>query len=407
MTPRAKPRRISILGSTGSIGVSTLRLLEEMGGPDAYEIEALIGGRNVDLLAEQALRWRPMVTVLADAAQAEALRARLNGSGLSWACGEDAVIDAAGRKADWIMAAIVGLAGLRPTWAAAATGAVLALANKESLVGCGRILIARVEAHGGKLLPVDSEHNAIFQVFNADHRRQVSRLILTASGGPFRGFTREQLRSVTPEQALRHPNWSMGAKISIDSASLANKGLELIEAAYLFDMPGDKIDVVVHPQSVVHSLVEYADGSTLAQLGPPDMRVPIASCLAWPERVAWAAPKLDLAALARLDFAAPDLEAFPMLALARQALAAGEGMPVVFNAANEVCVAAFLQRKIGFSDIPEYVESAMMRAQLPSISSNTQADHGTSDAVMERVLELDGEVRRRVRGLFGHDRRRA
>ena len=407
MTPRAQPRRISILGSTGSIGVSTLRLLEETGGPEAYEVAALIGGRNVDLLAEQALRWRPAITVLADEAQAEALRARLNGSGLTWACGEDAVIDAAGRKADWIMAAIVGLAGLRPTWAAAATGAVLALANKESLVGCGRALIARVEAHGGKLLPVDSEHNAIFQVFNADHRRQVSRLILTASGGPFRGFTREQLRSVTPEQALRHPNWSMGAKISIDSATLANKGLELIEAAYLFDMPGEKIDVVVHPQSVVHSLVEYADGSTLAQLGPPDMRVPIASCLAWPERVAWDAPRLNLAALARLDFAAPDLEAFPMLALARRALAAGEGMPVVFNAANEVCVAAFLQRKIGFADIPEYVESAMMRAQLPSISSNTYADHGTSDAAMTRALELDGEVRRLVRGLFGHDRRRA
>jgi 1-deoxy-D-xylulose-5-phosphate reductoisomerase len=407
MTPRAQPRRISILGSTGSIGVSTLRLLEETGGPDAYEIAALIGGRNVDLLAEQALRWRPAITVLADYAQAEALRARLNGSGLAWACGEDAVIEAAGRKADWIMAAIVGMAGLRPTWAAAATGAVLALANKESLVGCGRALIARVEAHGGTLLPVDSEHNAIFQVFNADHRRQVSRLILTASGGPFRGFTREQLTSVTPEQALRHPNWSMGAKISIDSATLANKGLELIEAAYLFDMPGERINVVVHPQSVVHSLVEYADGSTLAQLGPPDMRVPIASCLAWPERVAWDAPRLDLAALARLDFAAPDLEAFPMLALARQALAAGEGMPVVFNAANEVCVAAFLQRKIGFADIPEYVESAMMRAQLPSISSNTYADHGTSDAAMTRALELDGEVRRLVRGLFGHDRRRA
>ena len=407
MTPRATPRRISILGSTGSIGVSTLRLLEETGGREAYEIEALIGGRNVELLAEQALRWRPALTVLADEAQAQALRERLDGSGLPWACGEAAAVEAAGRKADWIMAAIVGMAGLRPTWAAAATGAALALANKESLVGCGRALIERVEAHGGVVLPVDSEHNAIFQVFNADHKRQVSRLILTASGGPFRGFTREQLSGVTPEQALRHPNWSMGAKITVDSASLANKGLEFIEAAYLFDMPGEKIDVVVHPQSVVHSLVEYGDGSTLAQLGPPDMRVPIASCLAWPQRIGWDAPKLDLTARGRLDFAAPDPEAFPMLPMARRALAAGEGMPVVYNAANEVCVQAFLERKIGFLDIPEYVETAMMRAQLPSISSNARAGHATSDAIMERALALDGEVRRLVRGLFADARRRA
>jgi len=401
-------RRISILGSTGSIGVSTLRLLEETGraGQD-YAIEALIGGRNAEKLAEQALRWRPAITVLSDESQAQTLRDRLAGSGLEWACGEAAVVAASGRKADWIMAAIVGMAGLRPTWAAAATGAVLALANKESLVGCGGALIERVKAHGGILLPVDSEHNAIFQVFDADQRHRVARLILTASGGPFRGWSREDLRGVTPEQALRHPNWSMGAKITIDSASLANKGLEFIEAAYLFDMPGDKIDVVVHPQSIVHSLVEYEDGSTLAQLGPPDMRVPISSCLAWPQRLSWQAPKLDLAALGRLEFAAPDPEAFPMLSLARQALMAGEGMPVVYNAANEVCVQAFLDRSIGFLDIPEYVETAMMRAQLPSISSNAPAGHATSDAIMERALALDGEVRQLVRGLFGHSRRRA
>lgn len=402
------PRRISILGSTGSIGVSTLRLLEEaaQAGHDC-QIEALIGGRNAALLAEQALRWRPAITVLADESQSHDLRERLAGSGLEWACGEDAVLAASGRRADWIMAAIVGMAGLRPTWAAAATGAVLALANKESLVGCGRALIERVKVHGGTLLPVDSEHNAIFQVFENQQKHRVERLILTASGGPFRGYSRDALRNVTVEQALRHPNWSMGAKITIDSASLANKGLEVIEAAYLFDMPGDRIDVVVHPQSVVHSLVEYADGSTLAQLGPADMRVPISSCLAWPERMAWSAPKLDLKALARLDFDAPDPEAFPMLPLARRALAEGDGMPIVYNAANEVCVQAFLEKKIGFSDIPEYVEAAMMRAQLPSISSNMQADHGRSDAVMERALDVDGEVRRQVRGLFGQARQRA
>lgn len=402
------PRRISILGSTGSIGVSTLRLLDEAGTPgEDYQIEALIGGRNAERLAEQALRYRPAITVLADEAQTQVLRERLDGSGLAWACGEDAVIEAAGRKADWIMAAIVGMAGLRPTWVAAATGAVLALANKESLVGCGRALIDRVEAHGGTLLPVDSEHNAIFQVLDPAQKHRIERLILTASGGPFRGKTREDLRGVTVEQALCHPNWSMGAKITIDSASLANKGLEFIEAAYLFDMPAEKIDVVVHPQSIVHSLVEYSDGSTLAQLGPPDMRVPIASCLAWPNRMAWSAPKLDLTARGRLDFFAPDPNAFPMLPLARQALAAGEGMTVVYNAANEVCVQAFLDRRIGFLDIPECVEAAMMRAQLPSISSNLPASHGTSDAVMQRVLELDGEVRRLVQGLFAQVRRRA
>ncbi|MDI7774843.1 1-deoxy-D-xylulose-5-phosphate reductoisomerase [Asticcacaulis sp. EMRT-3] len=402
------PRRISILGSTGSIGVSTLRLLDETGVPgEDYQIEALIGGRNAALLVEQALKYRPAITVLADETQAHVLHDGIGNSGLQWACGEAAVIEAAGRKADWIMAAIVGMAGLRPTWAAAATGAVLALANKESLVGCGRALIERAEAHGGRVLPVDSEHNAIFQVFDPAQKSRVARLILTASGGPFFGRTREDMLTVTVEQALRHPNWSMGAKISIDSATLANKGLEFIEAAYLFDLPAEKIDVVVHPQSVIHSLVEYTDGSTLAQLGAPDMRVPIAYCLAWPERLDWQAPKLDLAARGRLDFATPDPQAFPMLPLARQALAAGEGMPIVFNAANEVCVQAFLDRKIGFSEIAEFVETAMMRAQLPSISSTEPADHARSDAIMERALAIDGEVRRLVHGLFAQSRRRA
>ncbi len=384
-------RRISILGSTGSIGVSTLRLLEEAGGD--YAIEALVGGRNVELLAEQALRFRPTITVLADSSQWQVFKDLTSNSGLEIACGEDAMVAAAGRKADWVMAAIVGIAGLRPTWAAAGTGATLALANKESLVCCGRALIDRVEAHGGRVLPVDSEHNAIFQVLDARHRDQVSKLILTASGGPFRGLTRDDLKTVTCEQALKHPNWAMGPKITIDSATLANKGLELIEAAYLFDMAPERIDVVIHPQSVIHSLVEYADGSSLAQLGTPDMRVPISYCLGWPDRIAWAAPRLDLVQRGALTFAAPDVEAFPMLPLARQALRHGNGMTIVYNAANEVCVKAFLDRRIDFLQIAEFVESAMIRAQLPSISFPPHASRDTSEAAMETALAIDAGVR--------------
>ncbi len=394
-------RRISILGATGSIGVNTLKLLDETGvvGED-YVVEALIGGRNAALLTEQALKYRPAITVLADESQWPAFSDLMANSGLEIACGEDAVCSAAARPADWIMAAIVGIAGLKPTWAAAGTGATLALANKEALVCCGRALIDRVEAHGGKVLPVDSEHNAIFQVLDPGQLDKVARLILTASGGPFLGRTREELKSVTIEQALKHPNWSMGAKITIDSATLANKGLEFIEAAYLFDMPANRIDVLVHPQSVIHSLVEYSDGSSLAQLGSPDMRVPISYCLGWPDRVAWQAPRLDLAQRGTLTFTTPDLDAFPMLALARQALETGEGMPGVFNAANEVCVKAFLDRRIGFLQIAEFVEMAMMRAQLPSIPSQHHAIRDTSDRVMYRALEIDAEVRHLVNDLF-------
>ena len=395
-------RRISILGSTGSIGVSTLRLLDEVAAGAGFDftIEALVGGRNVELLAEQALKYRPAVTVLADEAQWPAFKALIGDAGLEIACGEDAVIAAAGRKADWVMAAIVGIAGLRPTWAAAGTGATLALANKESLVCCGRALIDRVVAHGGRVLPVDSEHNAMFQVLDGGQVAQVSKLILTASGGPFVGMSRTELASVTLEQALKHPNWTMGAKITIDSASLANKGLELIEASYLFDMPGDRIDVVIHPQSVIHSLVEYADGSSLAQLGTPDMRVPISYCLGWPQRLAWEAPKLDLVARGSLTFAAPDMAAFPMLRLAREALAEGEGMTTVFNAANEVCVQAFLERRIGFLQIAHFVENAMIRAQLPAISFKDHTSRDMSEGRMTLALEIDAYVRRLVQGLF-------
>lgn len=400
-------RRISILGSTGSIGVSTLNLIEETLTPgEDYELEALCAGRNAALLAEQALKFRPRLAVLSDATQWVDFSERMKGSGIEIACGPEAVEAAAARPVDWVMAAIVGIAGLRPVWAAAGTGAMVALANKESLVCCGRSLILRAEAAGGRILPVDSEHNAIFQVFEEAERARIRRLILTASGGPFRGRQREDLAHVTREQALKHPNWSMGAKITIDSASLANKGLELIEAAYLFDMPSAQIDVLIHPQSVVHSLVEYTDGSTLAQMGPPDMRVPISYCLGWPQRHSWSAPPLDLCALSTLTFERPDTEAFPMLRLAREALEAGGLMPVVYNAANEVMVQAFLEGRIGFLDIPATVEAAMMRAQSLSMAFGNDLRHDVAhiervDAETRAQLAASGEAARRAAGTQG------
>ena len=399
-------RRISILGSTGSIGVSTLRLLDETLtlGQD-YEIVALTGGRNADLLCEQALAFRPRITVLNDKAQWPLVKDRLAGSGLEIACGDDAIVAAAARPADWVMAAIVGIAGLKPVWAAAGTGATIALANKESLVCCGHALLDRVRLAGGRVLPVDSEHNAIFQVLDARQADKISKLILTASGGPFFGRTRDQLRGVTVEQALKHPNWSMGAKITIDSATLANKGLEFIEAAILFDVPPEKIDVVVHPQSVIHSLVEYTDGSSLAQLGTPDMRVPISYCLGWPDRVAWDAPKLDLKRIGQLSFFEPDTVAFPMLRLAREALQAG--LCGVYNAANEVCVQAFLEKRIDFLQVAEFVEMAMMKAQLPSIASIRHASRDRTVKDMDIALDIDSGVRELVGGFVADARQGA
>ncbi|MDC7681858.1 1-deoxy-D-xylulose-5-phosphate reductoisomerase [Asticcacaulis sp. BYS171W] len=390
-------RRISILGSTGSVGVSTLNLIEETLTPGVdYVLEALCAGRNAELLAEQALKFRPAIAVIADESQWPLFQDLMRHSGIEIACGIDAVEAAAGRSADWVMAAIVGIAGLKPVWAAAGTGATIALANKESLVCCGRALIERAEAAGGRILPVDSEHNAIFQVFETTQRDRIRRLILTASGGPFRGKTREQLKSVTREQALKHPNWSMGAKITIDSATLANKGLELIEAAYLFDMPAEQIDVLVHPQSVVHSLVEYADGSTLAQMGPADMRVPISYCLGWPDRHAWKAPAFDLRAIGTLTFEAPDEDAFPMLRLAREALTVGGLMPVVFNAANEAMVQAFLAGRIGFLDIPDAVAHAMKKAESPSMALTGNLGHD-----IDRILLTDADTRAELAGRCG------
>ena len=382
-------RRVTVLGSTGSVGSSTLDLMDQAtaSGTGAFEVEALTGGANIAKLAEQARRWKPRLAVTADPNRLDDLRDALAGTGVEAAAGENAIVEAATRPTDWIMASIVGAAGLKSAWAAADTGAILALANKESLVCCGAALIDRVGRAGGRLIPVDSEHSAIFQVFPAKAPEQVSRLVLTASGGPFRQTPREQMTAITPEQAVAHPNWSMGAKISVDSATMANKGLEMIEAAYLFAMPVDQIDVVVHPESIIHSLVEYVDGSTLAQMGPPDMRTPIACALAWPERIAWPAPKLDLAALGRLTFEAPDLARFPALELARQALKMGGAAPAVFNAANEVAAFAFLDRKLGFLNIAAVVAETLERA------TKAGTAFGSGDAC-GAALEVDAEARR-------------
>lgn len=382
-------RRVTVLGSTGSVGVSTLDLMAqaETVGSARFEVEALTCGGNIALLIEQARRWRPKLAVTADPSLLADLRQGLAGTGVEVAAGEDAVVEAATRSVEWIMASIVGAAGLRSAWAAAATGATLALANKESLVCCGPALIERVRAAGGRVIPVDSEHSAIFQVFPADAPERVARLILTASGGPFRQTPLAALRDITPEQAVAHPNWSMGAKISVDSATMANKGLETIEAAYLFDTPAARIDVVVHPESIIHSLVEYVDGSTLAQMGPPDMKTPIACALAWPDRLSWPAPRLDLATLGQLTFEAPDETRFPALRLAREALMAGGAAPTVFNAANEVGAMAFLDHRLAFLNIAAVVaETLEVLATVTGISDSGDA--------CEAALAIDSEARR-------------
>jgi 1-deoxy-D-xylulose-5-phosphate reductoisomerase len=350
-------RAITILGSTGSIGRNTVELIEAR--PDLYRTEALVANASADLLAEQALRLRPRLAVLADEAALPRLRQLLAGSGIEVAAGQGAVIEAARLPADWVMAAIVGAAGLAPTLEAVRRGVVVALANKECLVCAGSLMMAEVAAHGATLLPVDSEHSAIFQVFETNQRHAIDKIVLTASGGPFRQKSLDEMRAMTPAQAVAHPNWSMGAKISVDSASMMNKGLELIEAHHLFALAEDRIDILVHPQSVIHSMVAYADGSVLAQLGSPDMRTPIAYALGWPRRIASPAPKLDLASIATLTFEAPDPIRFPALRLARAALQSGGSAPTVLNAANEVAVAAFLAGRIGFLDIAATVEKTL------------------------------------------------
>lgn len=372
-------KSVSIFGATGSVGLSTLDLIRRE--PDAYKVVALTANSDVDGLAAQAKATGAQIAVIGQARLYGALKEALAGSGVEAAAGEEALVSAAQTGADWTMASIVGCAGLRPTIAALKAGGTVALANKESLVSAGALMMEAASASGATLLPVDSEHNAIFQCLAGSRLEDVARITLTASGGPFRTKSRDEMAAMTPAQAVAHPNWSMGAKISVDSATMMNKGLELIEAAYLFPVGLDRIEILVHPQSVIHSMVEYRDRSTLAQLGSPDMRIPIAHALAWPQRIATPCQPLDLARIGRLDFEAPDLERFPALRLARDAAQAGGATPAILNAANEVAVAAFLSGRIGFLDIAMIVEDVLNRYS------------AASPATIDDVLAADGQAR--------------
>jgi 1-deoxy-D-xylulose-5-phosphate reductoisomerase len=357
-------RSVTILGATGSIGASTLDLIER--APDSFDVLAVTAMSDVRKLADIARRTRAKYAVIADERLLPALTEALLGTDTKADGGTAAVIGAAAMRADWTMAAIVGCAGLEPVMAAVEAGGTVVLANKEPLVSAGELILAAAERHGTTILPADSEHNAIFQCFDFARPERVRRIILTASGGPFRDMSRAEMAAVTPEQAVAHPVWSMGAKISVDSATLMNKGLELIEAARLFPIDPARIEIILHRQSIIHSLVEYVDGSMLAQLGSPDMRTPIAHTLAWPDRMETPVTPLDLASIGRLDFAAPDPERFPALRLAREALDAGGARPAVLNAANEVAVAAFLDRRIAFLDIAAIVEDTLDRYDPPA-----------------------------------------
>lgn len=350
-------KRITILGATGSVGQSTLDLINR--DRDRFEVVALTANSDVEGLARIARESGAQMAVIGNAALAGDLADALAGSGIETAAGADAICDAAAMDTDLVMAAIVGAAGIPSVMAAIEAGNTVGLANKESLVSAGSLMLEAARKRGVTILPVDSEHNAIFQCFDHAHPQGISSIILTASGGPFREWSREDMRTVTPERAVKHPNWSMGAKISIDSATLMNKGLELIEARYLFDLPPDDCRIIVHPQSVIHSLVEYRDGSVLAQLGAPDMRVPIAHVLAWPDRMDTPCERLNLAEIARLDFEEPDPVRFPAITLARSAMEAGGARPAILNAANEEAVAAFLDKRIGFLDIAAIVADVL------------------------------------------------
>lgn len=380
-------RRVSIFGATGSVGTSTLDLIDRDAG--AYDVVALTAHRDVEGLAAIARHHRARYAVIGDEARYADLKTALAGTSIEVAAGEQALVDVARFDADWTMAAIVGCAGLGPTLAALEGGRTVALANKESLVCAGQLMMDAAKKAGATLLPVDSEHNAIFQCLSSGHISEVARITLTASGGPFRALSREEMRGVTPAQAVKHPNWSMGAKISIDSATMMNKGLELIEADHLFPVGLDRIEILVHPQSVVHSMVEYRDRSTLAQLGSPDMRIPIAHALAWPNRIATPCAPLDLATIGRLDFEAPDPERFPALRLAREAARAGGASPAVLNAANEVAVAAFLAGRIGFLEIAMIVEETLSSYSVGiprRIEDMLEADRAAR-AAATRILE--------------------
>ena len=382
-SPASDERSITILGATGSIGASTIDLIKRE--PKRFRVEAVSAHRNAAALAALARELGVRFAAVGDEASYRTLKDELGNSGIEAAAGEGALIEAAQRPAQWVIGAITGAAGLKPTLAAAERGAIVALANKECLVCAGGLFMRRAAAAGATVLPVDSEHNALFQAMSGARREDVRRVILTASGGPFRTWTAAAVRAATPEQALKHPNWSMGPKVTIDSATLMNKGLEVIEAHHLFALKPDEIDVLVHAQSIVHGLVEFRDGSLIAQLGSPDMRIPIAHCLAWPERIDGPAARLDLARVSTLTFENPDLGRFPALGLARKALETGGGAPTVLNAANEVAVAEFLARRLGFLGITALVEATIEAAERRGLTREPES--------VEEALSVDHESR--------------
>jgi 1-deoxy-D-xylulose-5-phosphate reductoisomerase len=381
-----RPRSVTILGATGSVGRSTLDLIAH--APERYRIEALSAHRNVEGLAGLARRFGARLAVIGEPSGYGRLKAELAGTGIEVACGPAGLEEAAARPAGWVMAAIVGAAGLGPTLRAVRRGAVVALATKEALVCAGELLTAEVRRHGAVLLPVDSEHNAIFQALRGEAADTVERLILTASGGPFRERSLAEMAVATPREAISHPNWAMGSKISVDSATMMNKGLELIEAHHLFGLGEERIEILIHPESIVHSLVAFEDGSVLAQLGQPDMRIPIAYTLGWPDRIHAPTPRLDLAAVARLTFATPDAGRFPALRLARDALREGGAAPTVLNAANEVAVGAFLAGRLGFLDIAAVVERVLERSSYRMIDE------------LDSILSIDADARRHTEALI-------
>ncbi|WP_339857811.1 1-deoxy-D-xylulose-5-phosphate reductoisomerase [Thalassospira alkalitolerans] len=379
-------KSVCVLGVTGSVGSSTVDILKSHS--DKYFVDAVTAHRNVAALAATAIDLGAAVAVIADESLYEDLKSALAGSGVEATAGEAALVDAASRPSDIVIAAIIGAAGLKATLAAIRRGARVGLANKETLVCAGDLMMAEVVKYGATLIPVDSEHSAIFQVLEQKSADNVDRILLTASGGPFREWSMADMMAVTPKQALAHPNWDMGAKISIDSATMMNKGLELIEACRLFPVPEDRIEVVVHPQSIVHSMVEYSDGSVLAQLGSPDMRTPIAYALSWPERIRINVPRLDFATIGQLNFTSPDLIRFPALRLAREALRAGGTVPTVLNAANEIAVGAFLSGKVTFLQIAETVERMMNKITVAPLCD------------LDQMFDLDDMVRRETLGLI-------
>jgi 1-deoxy-D-xylulose-5-phosphate reductoisomerase len=382
--PDAAPKTVTILGATGSIGSSTADLLRR--DPAGYSVVAVTANRDAAALARLARELGARFAAVADETAYAELKSELSGSGIEAAAGPKALVEAALRPAEWVMAAITGAASLAPTLAAAERGAAVALANKECLVCAGALFMRRAAAAGATVLPVDSEHNAIFQALGSGRREDVRRIVLTASGGPFRTWTAEAIRKVTVEQALKHPTWSMGPKVTIDSATLMNKGLELIEAHHLFALPAEELDVVVHPQSIVHGLVEFRDGSVIAQLGSPDMRIPISHCLAWPVRMGTPAARLNLAQVSTLSFEEPDTVRFPALAIARRALATGGAAPTILNAANEIAVREFVEKRLGFSGIPALVEGTLDAMERRGETGEPQT--------VEEALAVDHNARR-------------